>query len=147
MLKRKSNWVVLAAMLVLVACTDQSLTRLAKALDDTAKGMGALQTTVVRAQAQGVISVDTTNSILEVCKKIDLAGKQADNITRGLAQLAPADRGNILAVLKPVIAAVDDSVSTGLTGIPEPTKTKVLNILQTIQIALNTAQSILAGGA
>jgi hypothetical protein len=133
----------IALMLLLVACTD-TLTQLSKALDDTAKGMSALQTGVIDANKQGLISDANTETILRLCAKIDQGGSQAVALTRNLGKLAPADRANVLIVLKPVIAAVDEAVASGLTGVTEPTKGKILALMQTIQTALNTAQVILA---
>ena len=145
MITQRRNVAIVALLLVLlVACTDQQLVNLSRALSDTALAMGSLQTTVIESNKQGLLSDAETTSILLLCSKINAGGKQASALTRNLTKLTPADRGSVLIVLKPILDAVNESIASGLTGIQEPTKSKIILGLQTIQTALNTANVILS---
>ena len=132
-------------MLSLTACSDQALTNLSKALADVSQGVAALQQSVIDGNKAQLISDGDTETILRLCFKINAAGQQASAITRKLTQLDPTSRGSVLTILKPIIAAVNDAVATGVLGIKNPaTQATIQTTLVTIQTALNSAQVILA---
>lgn len=132
-------------LLVNVGCTDAQLTNLAKALNDVALGMGSLQTTVIAGNKAGAISDTDTESILRLCFRINAAGQESSKVTRSLTKLDAASSSSVLAILRPVLAAVNESVASGMLGIKDPqVKSTVTSVLVTIQTALNTAQVILA---
>jgi hypothetical protein len=136
---------VVLVLLSNVACTDSQLTNLSKALNDVALGMGSLQTTVIAGNKAGAISDTDTETILRLCFRINAAGQEASKVTRSLTKLDAASASSVLAILKPVLDAVNESVASGTLGIKDPqVKSTVTSVLITIQTALNTAQVILA---
>ena len=139
-------YTVFALALVMAACTDQQLTKLSQALNDVAQANNQLAHTIIDANKAGTLSDSDAAAILGVNLKIAQAGQQATALTRNLTKLAPADRTGVLNVLKPVLAAVNDAVASGLVGIKDPvTKSRVQAVLVTIQTGLNAAQVVLAG--
>lgn len=131
--------------LVNVGCTDTQLTKLSQALNDVALSMGTLQTTVITANQQKLISDGDTETILRLCYKINAGGQEASKVTRALTKLTAPASSSVLAILQPILTAVNDSLTSGLVNIKDPTtKTNVYAALVAIQTALNTAQTILA---
>lgn len=139
--------VVGVLVLSLAACTDQDLVTLSQALKDSAAAVGTLQTTVIAANAQGLISEDDTRTILTVAVSVNQAGLQATAMTRTLTTLKQADRANLLVVLQPVVNSVAAAVNSVPLGISPNTRANIVLLLQAIQAALNTAQLALAGGS
>lgn len=130
----------------LIGCTDKALTNLAAALDATAKGMGALQTTVIQANQSKLMTDDSTEKILRLCVKIDQAGKASVAVTRAISKLTPQARGSLLSIFQPIVAAVNDpSIQSLLQGLDPGLKQNIQTILLSIQTALNTTQVILVG--
>jgi len=137
--------VLLIVTFLLTACTDQDLTTVAKALDDTSKGVAIFQTTVIQANGALLISDDTTRILLNAAVRVNAAGQQAVTVTRNLNALAPADRTNLLAILSPVIAALAETQTEITIGIHDPqTQTNIRAALLLIQTSLNTAQLVLS---
>lgn len=136
---------LLLSIVLLTGCTDADLTTVAKALNDTAQSIGVLQTTVIAANYQKLMSDTVTHQILTEAVRVNQAGQQAVAITRGINALKPADRTNLLAILKPIIASLQDtqtSVAVGITN--QKTQQDIQAILGLIQASLNTAQIALA---
>lgn len=139
---------LLALLVVLSGCNDPALTKLAKALNDTQIAMKGLQTSLITANQQGLVSDGAMRPIMEVCVKVDSAGLQATQLTRQLTKLDKVTSTQILGVLTPVIAAVGSAVVTGPLQITNVgLRDKVTLALQTIQTGLNTAQIIVAATA
>ena len=136
---------LILALLVNISCTDAQLVNLSKALNDVALGMGTLQTTVINANKAGALNDADTETILRLCFKINAGGQQASKITRSLTKLTALSSSSILAVMAPILTAVNDAVNSGLVNITDPTtKANISAALVTIQTALNTVQVILA---
>lgn len=136
---------ILVLTLLLTSCTDPDLTKVAKALNDTAQGISVFQTTVIQANTQKLLSDGMTRTLLESALRVDNAGQRAVAITRGLNALAPADRTNLLAILVPVINALADTQTSITLGIKDAgTQTNIRASLLLIQTSLNTAQLVLA---
>jgi hypothetical protein len=134
------------SLMLISACTDSDLHKVAVALNDTAASIGTLQTTVIEAHKAGLIPDDSAREILTVCVQVSKAGKDAVAITRELTKLTSPTKAQILGILTPVIKAVGNMVDSGLLGIKnEATRDKVKLILLAIQTSLNGAQIILAG--
>lgn len=132
--------------LVLIGC-DSSLQKVSKGLDATATAIGTLQTTAISGFSSGLLDKPTTDIIINLCVKVNQAGKEAVAITRAISQLDQLDSTKILAILKPIISAVGDIVDNGLVGIKdEVLKTKIKGILVGIQTSLNAVQLTLNGG-
>ena len=109
-----------------------------------ATSVGTLQSTVIESNKVGFISDDDTRAILELCIKVNLAGKEAVAATRAVAKLSPEDQVRLVVLLQPVIAAVDGALQKDVVGIKNPqTKEKVETVLRGIQTALRTAQILL----
>jgi hypothetical protein len=142
------RYALLLLLLFLTGCNDQDLAKVSKALVITQKTIGEVQTDVISANAQGLVSTETTRTVLELCNKVNLAGKEATALTRTLNQLDVTSKGQILEILKPVIAALGNSIDVGLVEIKDQvTRDKIRLALLTIQSALNSIQIIVAGGA
>lgn len=136
---------LLLSIVLLTGCTDADLTTVAKALNDTAQSVGVLQTAVISANNDKLISDQVTRQILTEVVRVNQAGRQAVAITRGINALKPADRTTLLAILNPVIASLADTQSSIAVGITNSkTQMDVQAIIGLIQASLNTAQLALA---
>ncbi len=133
------------ALLLLTACTDRDLETLSQALRDSAAAIGILQTAVIQANAQGLLSDDATRTILTAAVRVNEAGLQATAMTRQLNALGPTDRRNVLAVLQPVIGSIAGAVAAVPLGVEPNVRQNIILSLQAIQAALNSAQLALAG--
>lgn len=131
----------------LVGCSDPDLVQVAKSLDETAIIVGTLQTTVIEAERQQLISTNDTRTLLTISMQVSQAGKEAVAITRALSTLEPANRSQLLTILTPVINSVNQLVGQGVGGITDPTTRQTIQtILATLQTTLNVVQLTLAGG-
>ena len=143
--------IALAILLTIVisflsACSDQALTKTAKAMNDIAITNGQLEQSIMAAQAQNLISVNDAAAILGICQKIDAGGLATNQIIRGQAKLSPAQRSSILTILRPIVQAVNNGLATGLVPIQDPgLKVKIQAALTTIQIALAGIEIVLGG--
>ena len=138
--------VLVIALLFLAGCTDAALTTTSKALADTAVAVSTIQSAVIAANQQNLLSVATTQEILILCNKVNVAGAQASQIVRAQTKLTVAQRGNLTAIIKPVLDAVNQDLATGLLGIPDGNvKTTIQAALTTIQAALVAANVALGG--
>jgi hypothetical protein len=136
----------LLPLLLVMACGDSDLQKVAKALTVTAKSISMAQTTVIEANKQKLISDDDTAAILKVCLEVNRAGKDATAITRGLAQLDQPSRSQLLTILIPVIRSIGDAVTRTSLIKDAQTQTNIKGILLTVQTTLTSIQLILAGG-
>lgn len=125
-------------------CSDPDLQTVAKALRDTSQAVSVFQITLIDANAKGLVSENTTRQLMLVSVKANTAGLDADNITRNLDKLEPADRGNLLNILKPVITELQSATSVLATITNETARTNIAAALATIQTLLNTVQLTLA---
>lgn len=130
--------------LLLAACQDHDLQTLAKALDDSAHGVAVLQTVVIEANNQHLMSDDVTRSLLEFSVKVNLAGQNAVMITRNINSLDAADRQRLLNILAPVVDALRTGqvLTNSITDVNA--RQRVVAALALVQVALNSAQLVLA---
>ena len=134
---------VFLALLCLVGCSDKALQTVAKASRDIAAANLAIQNTVITAQQSGAITVEQARYVIEISLKIAQADQQVNAAIAGLNALAPADKSKILAILQPVIDAVNQAVTTGVVPIQNQTiKTSIMAALTTIQAALATVKAV-----
>lgn len=151
-MKRILLALALCLPVALISCGNQTTTTtpappqksiqvVANALLTLGQSVASVQTAVINANAQTpkLLTDDQARAVLAVTEKIALAGKQATAITSGLAQLDPTNKTKLLAVFNPVIAAVNDSLSSGLITIKDP------NTLNTIKTILVGVQATLSG--
>jgi hypothetical protein len=134
--------------LLFVSCTDSDLNKVASALVVVAKTNGEIQTITISANNLKLLPEDNTRIILETCQKINLAGKEATDLTRTLNKLDNPSKAQILKILQPMIATVGSAVDKGLIGITDQaTRDKIKLLLLSLQSTLNSIQLIIAGGA
>lgn len=138
---------VLALALVLVACSDSTLLRVAKDLDIAQQTIGTVQTTVIEANRRNLISEDTTRTILITCKKVNEIGLEAVAYTKTITALDEASRTKLVNMLTPASTAVGNLVQSGTLGITNvETKQKVQLLLESLRATLSGVQLALAGG-
>jgi hypothetical protein len=136
---------ILLFSLVTIGCTDSSLVKLSQALNDTALAVGTLQAAVIQANKQGSLSDASTQQVLTIAYKVNIAGKEAVAVTRSISKLSAADKSNLLVILNPIIAAVGEGLDS--LKITDPNvSANIRAALLAIQTGLNTAQLIIAGG-
>lgn len=147
-MKRLLLALALTCPFVLVSChattgtvtpPQKSAQVVANALVNLASAVGTVNTAVINANAQKLLTDAQTRAILGVSEKVALAGKEATAITAGIVQLDPTNKTKLLAVFTPIIAAVNDSLSNGLITI------KDANTLNTIKTILVGVQATLSG--
>lgn len=132
-------------LLLLISCSDTDLQRVGKTLLVASKAIGEVQSTVTAANAQKLISDDSTRIILETCLKANLAGKQAVSITREISKLDTVSREQLIQILKPIVGALQNSITTDLIPIKDvDTRLKVQTGLALAQSSINTIIIILA---
>jgi hypothetical protein len=125
-----------------------SLQKVSTGLVAFAKAVGTVQTTVIQANAQGLISDADTRPILTYCNSASEIGKQATAVTRNLSTLGPADGNKVLLILAPSITSIGTLVDKGTLGIKnQQTQQNIKAALLAVQTVLNTIQLTIAGGA
>jgi hypothetical protein len=141
---RKTLAAVVLSAMTLVSCSDPTLTKVAKGLTDYGAAIHGVETSVIQAQQQGVITVEQARPVIMLLVKLNDAGVQASALTRNLTKLPAANKGQLVQILSPVIQALQQATSSGLIGVPDgPTKTNILIGLNTALLALNTIQPLL----
>ena len=105
---KRSMILFLSLMLFLqAACSDCDLQKVSKSMVVLAAVVGELQKDVTAANEQKLLSDQATGEILEVCLKINAAGKQIDALLRSARQLDSDSRRNLIAILTPINQALD----------------------------------------
>lgn len=136
---------ILVLLISLSSCEDDDLRRVSESLRDTSHALSLLQTTVIEANKVNLLSTENTRSILEMSIRVNHAGQQAVDITRGINRLSPEDRNNLLNILIPIVHEVGITRTAIIFNIQNPeTRNNIDLILLTIQSSLNATQLILA---
>jgi hypothetical protein len=142
----KRNVTACCILLLMLACAPADLQRVAQGLDALAVATGTAQTTIIQMEADKLIDVDTTRAILEAFLKVNQAQKQAIAITRNLTQLDGGTTKQLVQIMGPITASVNELVANGAAGIKNPdTKQKVLAVLVTVQSVISAINLSLAG--
>lgn len=128
---------LLAFLLLLVGCSDD-LRKVADANHKLSEVMPKIREATIAANAAGQLSDADAFKIRDICIKIDHAGKEASTVTRAYTQLDPGAKVSISAIVTPLLAAVDNALSSGLAGVSDP------NVAANIRGLLNTARAALA---
>jgi hypothetical protein len=132
-------------LLLLSACTDSDLKKLAQGLDIAAQNIVILQTTVIEANRQGLMTDEETRPIVQACVVASNAGMNVDAVIRPLTSLQLSDKQLIMKILAPAVQAVQDMLNKDLLYIKnEQSKQKARACLLIVESALNTVQLILA---
>lgn len=137
--------VTITLLLVLTACTDDSLKKVAISINDVSIEVAGLQSVVIETSKAKLMSDQTAVSVMQVCLKVTEADKQASAVTRAYTKLAPQDRTKLIEILDPIIAVVKDSIASGVViQIQDAgTKQKVVGALQIIQVGLTAARGLI----
>ena len=145
--KRSQVALALVLCLACTSCADADLGKVGKALTITATAVGELQTIVLEANTQQLISDESTREILQLSIKVSQAGKEAVVITKAISKFTEPSKLQLLQVLTPVINSVNTLLDQGTLNIKnEATRTKVRGVLLSIQTSLSAVQLILVGG-
>ena len=122
---------------------DANLTKVSIYLLDIAKATGSVQTSIISANQQKLVSDANTTTVLNICSKTNTFVSQASVITRGQVSLPAAQRAQLSTLLNPIISAFTTDMNNGLLGITDPnTKTTISASLLLVQTALVGIQSI-----
>jgi hypothetical protein len=90
-----------------VACSDRDLQKASRSMVVLATAVGELQRDIIAANEQKLLSDQATGEILQVCLKINVAGKEIDAVLRSARQLDSDSRRNLIALLTPISQALD----------------------------------------
>ena len=142
---------ILLFALLLSGCAAKTMEvvveRTADALLLVAKGVGTSQTLVIEANRQGLMDDQLTKEVLEVCRDINLAGKEAVRAAQRILQLSPGERAQVLNTLIPVINALDAALLKVNLIKDQQTRTLVHTALSGLQATLSSVQlSLITGG-
>ena len=137
----------LSAVLLLQACGDSDIQKIARSMLVVAHAVGDAQTLAIQANSQNLIDDQTTGKILSICAKIDIAGKQADAVLRSVTKLDPSSRSSLSSVAAAIGQAIDPSQLEMLANIKNPaTRQKVEAALALIRSAVSAVEIVLAAG-
>ena len=131
-----------------VACSDRDLQKASKSRAVLATAVGELQKDVMAANEQKLLSDQAAGEILEVCLKINAAGKQIDAVLRSARPLDSVSRRNLIALLTPISQALDPRRLESIEAIWDPAvkqKTDAAFIL--VRTTVASLQTILASMA
>ena len=137
----------LFAVLLLQACGDSDIQKIAKSMLVVAHAVGDAQTLAIQANRQNLIDDQTTGKILSICAKINIAGKQADAVLRSVTRLDPSSRSSLLSVAAAIGQAIDPSQLEMLTNIKNPvTRQSVEGSFTLVRSAVSAIEIVLATG-
>jgi hypothetical protein len=137
----------LSAVLLLQACGDSDIQKIAKSMLVVAHAVGDAQTLAIQANGQNLIDDQTTGKILSICAKINIAGKQADAVLRSETKLDPSSRSSLSAVAAAISQAIDPSQLEMLANIKNPaTRQNVEGGFTLIRSAVSAIEIVLAAG-
>ena len=136
------------------ACSDRDLQKVSKSMVVLASAAGELQKNVIAANEQKLLSDQAARLILQVCLKINAAGKQIDAVLQSLSQLDLDSRKNLVARLTPISQALDPRQLEFIAGIKDPaTKQKIdaafiilRSTVASLQIVLSSMASTASSG-
>lgn len=142
----KQAFVISLIALSLVSCKDDQLKTVARTLKIVAESIGVVQTTIIEANKQKLVSDDDTLKFLTLCVTINKSGQEASALTRNLSSLGITDKVKIVKIFDELLTAISRAIDNDLTGIKnEVIKLKVKTSLETIQATIKTVQATLRG--
>jgi hypothetical protein len=137
----------LSAVLLLQACGDSDIQKIAKSMLVVAHAVGDAQTIAIQANGQNLIDDQTTGKILSICAKINIAGKQADAVLRSVTKLDPSSRSSLSSVAAAIGQAIDPSQLEMLANIKNPvTRQNVEGGFTLVRSAVSAIEIVLAAG-
>jgi hypothetical protein len=146
---KRSMIVLMSLVLILqAACSDRDLRKVSKSMVVLASAAGELQKDAIIANEQKLLSDHVASEILQVCLKINAAGKQIDAVLRSLSQLDLDSRKNLVELLTPISQALDPGQLEFITGIKDPAiKHKIDAAFILIRTTVASLQIVLASMA
>jgi hypothetical protein len=141
----KKALLILPLLLLMTACSDNDLKKVASGLNMAAKTINIVQTTVIDANMQGLLAENETRKILEVCQTLNQAGKDSVKIIRTLEKLSPEDKAVLAKILLPAFQSLHSMLDNGMLFIKnEQTRIKIRTLLLAEETALNSVIIALA---
>jgi hypothetical protein len=138
---------ILALLILTTSCTDEQLVTVGKSLLAAAKSIEIVQTTVIQAEKQALVSEDTCRLVLEGCVKANEAGLQAVAITRTISKLDPESRKKMIPMVQAALSSIQSSLIIDLTSVKnEQTRLAITSGLTSAQTLLMTALTTLQSG-
>jgi hypothetical protein len=137
----------LSAVLLLQACGDSDIQKIAKSMQVVAHAVADAQTLAIQANSQNLIDDQTTGKILSICAKINVAGKHADSVLRSITKLDPSSRSSLSSVAAAIRQAIDPSQLEMLANIKNPaTRQSVEGSFTLIRSGVSAIEIVLAAG-
>ena len=132
-------------MALQISCRDGDLQKVGKSMVVVSTAIGELQKNVIAANQQNLLNDQVTGQILQICIRVNTAGKQADAVLRSISQLDPGSRRNLIALLVPISQALDPMQLEFLADIRDPaTKQKIDGAFILMRTTTSSVQIILA---
>lgn len=107
-MRKLKAYATVIVLFICVSCTDQDLTKVAKALRDIDQGILVATQTTKAAHQAGVLSDESTDKVMTAVIKIVPKAKEANRIVRSINTLDPVSRGELKSLLLPLIEVVSD---------------------------------------
>jgi len=127
------------------ACSDRDLKKASKSMLVLATAVGELQKDVIAANKEKLLSDQATGEILQICLKINAAGKEIAAVLRSARQLDSDSRRNLIALLTPISQALDPSQLEFIAGIKDSAmKQKIDSALILMRTTVASLQIVLA---
>ena len=127
------------------ACSDRDLKKASKSMLVLATAVGELQKDVIAANKEKLLSDQATGEILQICLKINAAGKEIAAVLRSARQLDSDSRRNLIALLTPISQALHPSQLEFIAGIEDPaTKQKIDAAFILMRTTVASLQIVLA---
>lgn len=118
-----------------------TLAKIAKAETDVTFYVGQAEQIVQTFFHAGTITASTASKINQILGKVTAANAEAITITQNLVE-HPEQTGTINTIIKPIIAAVQDSLNNGLIDVQDPNvKATISASLSSLLIVLQTIQA------
>jgi hypothetical protein len=142
--KSLAVFAVVTALLFQSACSASTIAAVAKSEAVIESSCNAAFTLVVQGNTSGLISTADATAINTIILKVEQANGIALTATAAMNELTAAGQASLLADLQPLVAALNTAVTSGTSGIKDPTTQKnVLEALTLIQTGLNATVAIL----
>jgi hypothetical protein len=144
-MKRSMILLIGIGLFLQTACSDRDLQKISQSMVALATAVGELQKDVIAANEQKLLSDHATGEILQICLKINAAGKQIDAVLRSVRQLDADLRKNLLALLTLISQALDPSQLEFIAGNEDPAmKQKIDAAFILVRTTLASLQIVMA---
>lgn len=143
-MKRSLMYLIIPIIFIL-GCTDQDLTKVAKALSEVDQGILVVTQTAVAANQAGLLSDTVTDRVMSAVIKIGPPAKEANQLVRSLNTLDPASRVKLKGLMNPLIQVASDITNDpAIVGVTNPnTQVNLKATLTTVLTSLTIIKGIL----